>query len=252
MDAAGPIFISHSAQDREDVNEFALAVRAALRGRIRIFNASDFGLGPGDRWPDQVLSAIRGSSIMILWATPAALESNEVAFEVGAAFAYGTPVIPCCVHVPPMKLPWGLSQVQAHNTLDSEEGWRQLATAIANQLNLPIALDNGPLLALASRFQATSNALEIITIGLTVEVRNTSSAPVADLAVVPADGRPGPQWALAVDGLSLKAGEGRLIFRDEEPDRRLVRLTWTDVVGVSHGRDVAVPPTNAGEDESCG
>jgi hypothetical protein len=243
-ESKGPIFISHSTADHEDVINLGHALRAALKSQVRIFNTSDFAITPGTRWRDRIITAIRDSSVVVLWATPNALESKEVAFEIGAAFAFDKAIIPCCVHVPPSSLPWSLSEIQAHTVLDKEDGWDQLATVVANQLNLPIAIDKAPLLEFATRFRATSQAVEFEAIGLTIEIRNTSTSAVTGLGLEASDqGETLPAWASAFQDIDLAAGESKLLIRGVDTPDRHFRLTWTDAVGIPHTRDVSVPGT---------
>jgi hypothetical protein len=179
----GPIFVSHSSTDKDEANALAHALRQAFGERIRTFNTSSgTAIQAGDKWRQVVLDAIRDASVVILWCTPAAATSKEVAFEIGAAFAYGRRIIPCAVHVPPSKLPWSLSELQAP-ALDTQQGWLQLADAVANALDYGGSIEKTPLLELAEKFTAPSDAVEVKAVGLTVEFKNTSNAPITNIQV---------------------------------------------------------------------
>lgn len=239
----GPIFVSHSSADKAEANALALALRQAFSDRIRTFNTSSgTAIQAGDKWRQVILDAIRDASMVILWCTPAAANSKEVAFEIGAAFAYGRRIIPCAVHLPPSKLPWSLSELQAP-ALDTPEGWIQLAEAVANALGYGGAIHKEPLLQLAKKFTAPSDALEVKVIGHTVEFKNTSSAPITNVHVAPVDG-PQPPWVVAMQGGSLLAGQGKTVLRQSPADRQEFELTWDDVAGATHRRRVEIGGTS--------
>jgi hypothetical protein len=127
--------------------------------------------------------------------------------------------------------------------LDKQEGWTQLATTIANHLGLAVAIDETPLLGLASRFSATSNALVLRVRGMTIEMFNDSSSPISDVQLVTADGEPLPSWAKALTGRSVPPKMGISILRQADPEEHRWRLSWTDVIGANHSRDVTIQPT---------
>lgn len=128
------VFLSHSSADKEDANALASALNHAFNHSIRMFNTSSgVQIKAGDKWRQAILDALRNTRAVILWYTPSAEHSNEVAFEIGAAFAYAKRIIPCSVHISPAKLPWSLSELQAV-ALDTEEGWLKLGSSLATAL----------------------------------------------------------------------------------------------------------------------
>lgn len=165
----GPIFVSHSSTDRDDVIALCKAIRLSLNDQIRTFHTSAGVIAPGDRWRDRILSAIADCALVIVWATPSGIESREVAFELGAALALSRPLIPCCVHVAPETLPWSLDEIQALTLLDKEDDWIRLAHSIATFVNFTGRVNEEPLTALAQRFKSTSDAVDFRTAGRTVE-----------------------------------------------------------------------------------
>ena len=240
---AGAIFVSHSSTDKDEANALALALRQAFVERIRTFNTSSgTAIQAGDKWRQVILEAIRDASVVILWCTPAAAHSKEVAFEIGAAFAYDKRIIPCAVHLPPSKLPWSLSELQAL-TLDTPDGWILMGEAVANALGYGASIDNAPLLQLATKFTAPSDALDVKVIGHTVEFRNTSSAPITNVQVVTVAGA-SPSWVVAIQGGSLQAGQGKTLLRHPPADSQEFELSWDDVAGTRHRRCLQIGGTN--------
>jgi hypothetical protein len=233
-----PIFISHSTKERGDVGALGEALRAAFNKETRIFNSSSgFPIEPGTRWRDRILDAIREATVVILWGTPDALESKEVAFEIGAALALERKVIPCAVHVPPEDLPWGLSELQAV-TLDSSDGWQRLTDAIANALDYKGVIQNAPLVALSRNFTAPSDALLIRTVGFTIELRNSSPSRIVNIQATVVTG-PEPEWLQAVGGISLEPDQATVLLRDAHSFQK-VSFTWTDVAGMNHTKDIDI------------
>jgi hypothetical protein len=240
----GPIFVSHSSEDRDEANALAYALRQAFSQRVRTFNTSSgTAIQAGEKWRQVILDAIRDASVVVLWCTPAATKSKEVAFEIGASFAYGKQIIPCAVHMPPSRLPWSLDELQAP-ALETESGWLQLAEAVANSLEYNGGIDKEPLLQLAKKFQAPSDALDVKAIGRTLEFKNTSNAPISNLDVLPVAGET-PEWLIAIAGQSLQAGQGRTLLRQPAPDSREFDLSWDDVAGARHQRRVTIGGTTA-------
>ena len=240
---APPIFISHASVDREDVNALADALREAFSNHLRAFNTSAdaFPIQPGERWRDRILAAIKGASLVILWASPEALKSREVAFEIGAALAADRQVIPCCVHISPEELPFSLSETQALTLLDREEGWNSLADRIAEAIHYSSPIDQRPLHSLSQRFKATSNALMVEALGITLELRNTSDTAITNLQVHSLDNI-APLWAKVIEGLDLAPKSAILTMRRDEPSKE-VTITWTDIAGCSHKRHFVLPST---------
>lgn len=235
----GPIFISHSSDDKNEANALASALRQAFSQQIRTFNTSSgTAIQAGDNWRKAMLDAIRDASIVILWCTPAATNSKWVAFEIGAAFAYGRRIIPCAVHLAPSDLPFNLSELQAP-ALDTADGWLNMADAVANYLAYPGVIDRDPLIQLAKQFTASTSALQVDAIGMTIGFKNVSHAPIADLQVKPAAGED-PSWVSAVRGVALQPGQSRTLLRSEDAEDREFDVTWRDVAGVAHKQRVLV------------
>ncbi len=240
----GPIFVSHSSNDRDEANALALALRQAFSQRVRTFNTSSgTAIQAGDKWRQVILEAIRDASVVILWCTPSAANSKEVAFEIGAAFAYERRIIPCAVHMPPSKLPWSLSEFQAP-ALDSSEGWIQLAEAVAVALEYGGGIDRGPLLQLAAKFTAPNTALDVQFIGRTVIFKNTSNAPISNVQIVAVAGLP-PSWINAINGKELKDGQSKTRLRQPIEENQEFDLSWGDVAGATHRRRIQIGGTTA-------
>ena len=240
----GPIFVTHSSVDRDDVNALTEALRATFNGDLRTFNTSSgTAIAAGANWRERILGALKDSPVVILWATAAGLESQEVAFEVGAAYAFGQLVLPCCIHISPRDLPWSLSERHAL-LMDSPAAWTQLAQAIADRVNYANALNLQPLKDLAERYQAPANALSVVSLGYTLEFRNDSNGPVSQVLVVPSDPlQSPPEWAGALDEVSLMPNQSVVILRDETPEQTDVDVSWTDITGTRRQRSVHIGPT---------
>jgi hypothetical protein len=245
MTIPGPLFISHSSLEGDDVVALCKALRAAFDDKLRMFNTSSgTAIQAGDRWRNRIIEAIQSSSVVVLWATPAAIASREVAFEIGAAFACSKVVLPCAIHIKPSSLPWSLSELQVL-MLDQERGWLELAAAIANVTQYPGSVKEVPLLELAARFTTRSEALRVSCIGYTVEFLNTSKAPIMGLRAVSCGLDPVPTWVAAVEGISLEPGKSSVVLRDREPGEYKLQFTWTDVTGGTQRQEATIKGTPA-------
>ncbi|HVW45412.1 MAG TPA: TIR domain-containing protein [Solirubrobacterales bacterium] len=245
---SGLIFISHASQDQADVNSLMVALRHALKGRLRFFNTSSGdALSPGEDWRGELLGALDDADAVILWGTISALESKEVAFEIGAAAATHRYVIPCCVHISPDTLPWGLDDRQALK-LDTEDGWIHLAERIAEVTRYPGKLELDSLRELARRFEAPDDALVIEALGYTVELKNRSQSRIDDIRVERADRHPLPTWAREFDVPTLAPEESVVMFRGHDEGERALCLSWSDVTGATRKRTVTVRATAGGDD----
>lgn len=248
----GPIFISHSSADRDDINDLAEALREAFNGDVRMFNTSSGTAIPiGLAWRERLLESLRAAPLVVLWATASALDSREVAFEIGAALAYDKRVLPCCVHIHPKSLPWGLSEKQAL-LLDEPDGWRRLADEVGNIINYSGVISYAPLLGLAGNYQAPSDAVRIDALGNTIEITNTSASPISGVRLQQADaaaGTPLPEWASAAQDLTLPPHESVLLFRPSATEDVDLALVWTDITGTSQTRRIQIAATSKAASE---
>jgi hypothetical protein len=239
----GPIFISHSSVDHDAVNALTAALREAFGGHLRTFNTSTGSAIPaGDMWRNYILAALKASPATILWATPNALQSREVAFEIGAAMAYGLPIISCCVHISPSTLPWGLAERQAL-VMDSESGWEKLPEELGTLLNFQGVIDSDPLKNLSDVYEAPGDALELSAVGHTLEFRNISATPISEIRV---SGSDVTDWSEALESTVLDPGGFVVLLRDPNPRETSCVLSWKDIAGVSHSREVSVKGTAEG------
>jgi hypothetical protein len=182
--------------------------------------------------------------VVVLWATNSALQSREVAFEIGAASAYERAIIPCCVHIPPNTLPWGLAERQAL-VMDRQTGWDKLANRVAEMINFGGPLELAPLLELAGRFLAPSHALDLIMLGYTLELKNVSSSPVYDITITSPDpSHAPPEWHDALERKKLDPNQSVILFRDSTETASDVVIEWSDVAETRQRRVVTVEPTD--------
>ncbi len=240
----GSIFISHSADDREDVSALADVLIESFQGSLRAFNTSTgTAIQPGSAWRERIMEAIESAPLVLLWATPSALESPEVAFEIGAAFAYERDVLPCCIHIPPATLRWSLSERQAL-LMDKRDSWVHLAERVAQAVGYSAPIVQAPLTDLAQRFQAPSDALAMSALGYTLEFKNNSKSVVSNIKLeARPSGTASPDWLQGVSKV-LNAGESVVVFRDQTSSESEVELSWTDITGARQRRVLSVPPTD--------
>lgn len=240
----GSVFISHSKDDHDAVNALMAALRESFGERLRTFNTSSgVAIPAGDVWRTYILAALEASPVVILWATASALQSREVAFEIGAAMAYKLPIVACCVHISPTALPWGLAERQAL-VMDSDSGWEQLPDELAAIVNFGGPIDKSPLRELADRYEAPGDALEISALGYTVELRNQSSTPITDVRLAESqEGSEVPQWSTALEAAALEPNAFIVLLRDAEPHETSFDVSWKDIAGATHRRAIVLQGT---------
>jgi hypothetical protein len=83
------VFISHSSQDREWVQEFTSALKDAGAAVW-----SDQEILPGEDWQARIETALRESRTLVVVLGPGSQESPSTMFEVGAAMADRKRIIP--------------------------------------------------------------------------------------------------------------------------------------------------------------
>ena len=241
--AIGAIFVSHSVAEKEDITALCAALRKTFHNEIRTFNTSSkTAIQAGSLWRTRILEAIEGSSIVLLWATKNALSSREVAFEIGAAFAYKKPIIPCAVHISPPDLPWSLSELQAV-TLDTEDGWRQLSNAIANMVEYPHIIMDEYMIDLSKKFTVSNDALVVESVGQIIKLKNSSISRIISLSAEIVAGMP-PVWLKAVQDLCIEPGQEKIFMRNptKEKESVSIKFTWLDVSGAAHACVTTIYP----------
>lgn len=237
----GPIFISHASSDADDVNRLALALRAAFHGELRTFNTSSgTAIAAGLNWRERILEALEGSAVVILWATRESMSSTEVAFEIGAAYAFEKRVLPCCVHISPGSLKWSLSERQAL-IMDQKSGWERLAKDVADAINYASTYDLSDLDALASDFTTPLRALEVESLGLTLVLRNVADVALSGIAIEAVKGCPVPDWAASVTDLTLEARGSMYLARRPGEEASSLVVRWTDLAGTSRSQSLEIP-----------
>jgi hypothetical protein len=85
----GRVFISYSRKDLDAVQRLARHLR---RQSISVW--FDERLRAGQPWREQLVEAIRNTDAVVLWATPSALASQNVAWEREQAESLGKPIWP--------------------------------------------------------------------------------------------------------------------------------------------------------------
>lgn len=105
------VFISHSSAD----DGFARFLHRHLTGEGLSVFLAPVSLAPGQRWPQEILNALNGSSWVLFLASRAACASPWVQQELGAALVTQKKLVPIVWDMPPSQLPGWVSHFQALN-----------------------------------------------------------------------------------------------------------------------------------------
>lgn len=125
------IFISYSTAD-ENLAQF-LAHHLRNEG-MQVFLASA-SLQPGQSWPQEILSALRGSSWVLFLASRSACASPWVQQELGAALITQKRLVPIVWDMSPSNLPGWVQHHQALNLAGSSMGQvKAQMSAIADRI----------------------------------------------------------------------------------------------------------------------
>jgi hypothetical protein len=107
------VFISHVGAEREVALALQVALRSAIPG-IEVFVSSDpDSIRAGDRWLDEITTALQTCIVQIVIASPASVGRAWINFEAGAAWLRGIRIIPVChsgMSPGTLPVPLGLSQ----------------------------------------------------------------------------------------------------------------------------------------------
>ena len=103
------VFISHSSSDRE----FAEFLQRHLVSEGLTVFLAPLSLTPGQKWPQEILNALKTSTWVFFLASRAACESPWVQQELGAAMATQKKLVPITWDTPPSELPGWIGHIQA-------------------------------------------------------------------------------------------------------------------------------------------
>ena len=125
------VFISYSSQDEQ----FGQLIHNLLKDQgINAFLAS-VSLQPGHNWPQEILSALRASPLVLFLASRAACTSPSVLQEFGGALLTQKKIVPIVWDMRPADLPGWMSHYQAIDlSKTSVEGIKVQMTNIANTI----------------------------------------------------------------------------------------------------------------------
>jgi hypothetical protein len=226
---SGPLFLSHSTRDAALLDTFAGGLRTCLAGRVRLFNTSELVLRGGRDWRAQVLAGIRGSHVLLLLATSRTFDSNEVCFELGAAAAYGQPVIPCCVGLSPAGLRLGLDNLQAFD-VTTKRGWAALINELAIVTNYTGAVDETILEGLSDAMSGGPDLVVAVSRGRTLEVTNLSDKPLLSVTSRLVD-EAQRSWLDRLSNVSLEPTASIVVVRPPDDPEAMLEITWATADG---------------------
>ena len=201
------VFISHTDAAASIALEGIL--RSAFPGELSVFNTSQTasGLAAGESINQGVLDHIRGAKVMIWLASPESVaKSFWMAWELGAATAAGTPVVPaCCLGLRPVDLPLLQSGRMAPD-IGTREGLNQLlltlrstlqpaTNQIAEALDLVFADDRTPSPLWG---EVAEDRIEVTRLGGRLLVENKSDETLA---------------VHSVEGAGIDASDARRLLR---------------------------------------
>lgn len=105
------VFLSHMTQD-SGLSGFIL--RSMIDSGLTVFSISDVKLGVGDRIDSMLRESLVDSLAMVLLVTPRAMNSANLAVEVGMALAWSKPIIVLYDGVTLAELPPYLQSLNAY------------------------------------------------------------------------------------------------------------------------------------------
>ncbi|MBK8254992.1 MAG: toll/interleukin-1 receptor domain-containing protein [Polyangiaceae bacterium] len=127
------VFFSHSPRDKDRLTRLKQMFVAKTGGTIDVFLSSDGQSIPlGRNWVHKVQEALERATLMIVFLSPASLDSRWVYFEAGFVYAKGVRVIPVGIFgVDLTQLPPPISLLQGFN-ITSPDGLDNLI-AVSNE-----------------------------------------------------------------------------------------------------------------------
>jgi hypothetical protein len=135
------IFISHIHEHRQLGTAIKAEIVQLLLSGVDFFVSSDrVSIVGGDRWLDQVETALNNAAIVLVICSPDSVQRPWVNFEAGGAWMAKKRVVPlCCGGLRPSDLPQPLASRQAYD-IASPEDLNDLVALIAREagLNSPV------------------------------------------------------------------------------------------------------------------
>jgi hypothetical protein len=131
------IFISHIHEHRQLGTAIKEEIAGLLLGGVDFFVSSDgVSIVGGDRWLDQVETALNNAAIVLVLCSPDSVHRPWVNFEAGGAWMAKKRVVPlCCGGLRPSDLPQPLASRQAYD-ITSPEDLKDLVGLIAREAGL--------------------------------------------------------------------------------------------------------------------
>jgi hypothetical protein len=115
------VFLSHAQVDEEIAKEFQAHITADFLGLCDVFVSSNLdSLQAGAEWQASIKRHLEDCSILVIMASPAAIQRPWIYVELGAGWVRGIPVIPVCHSgIERGQLPVPLSTFQGINLTDA-------------------------------------------------------------------------------------------------------------------------------------
>ena len=124
------VFLSYSSVSQPWVRKFTQAL--AKSGITNWFDAHD--ILPGERWRDQIETALRQSRVLIVILTPESVQRPWTFFELGAALADGKRIVPVLTgDLDPADVPAVMRQFQFVREASPEAAATRVAEAVVRE-----------------------------------------------------------------------------------------------------------------------
>lgn len=109
------IFISHTSDEKSEVNRAKAYLEKSFGDDIETFSASTWdSIPPGDDWFARIQDGINSADIVLVFASPDSISRPWINFETGAAWMQKKKVIPVCWNgMTPNALPEPICRLQA-------------------------------------------------------------------------------------------------------------------------------------------
>jgi hypothetical protein len=163
------IFISHSSKDEHILRQLKQKLNDKLGGTVEIFLSSDGQSIPlGRNWVHRVEKALDEAKLMIVFLSPASINSKWVYFEAGYSYSKNIKVVPVGIlGVDLAQISAPLSLLQGFN-INSSDGLNNLIALINENFSFTnketfIEEDYNDIFRLSSLFLSIENEPTLIT-----------------------------------------------------------------------------------------
>lgn len=130
------VFLSHASIDEEIAKYLKRLVEQSLADTDVFVSTDPEDLPPGHPWVEKILDNLNAASVMVVLATERGLGRRWVWYEVGAGWARGLVLYPCCLgKTHKGELPAPFSRYQSLN-LDEERDLNVLLVRLSKELGI--------------------------------------------------------------------------------------------------------------------